>query len=63
MDSDVTYIHLYELGSVECTFLDFLVRLFRNDVYVHFIFPKIYKRGDWKVRIKLRGEIGIFFKN
>ena len=31
--------------SVECTTCDSFLRLFRNYVYYHFIFPKINKRG------------------
>ena len=31
--------------SVECTSCDSFLRLFRNYVYYHFIFPKINKRG------------------
>ena len=31
--------------SVECTFCDSFLRLFRNYVYYHFILPKIDKRG------------------
>ena len=39
-------IHLLlNSGSVKCTFWDFFLRLFRNYVYHHFIFPKINKRG------------------
>ena len=33
--------------SVECTSCDCFLRLFRNYVYYHFIFPKIDKRGGW----------------
>ena len=33
--------------SVECTSCDSFLRLFRNYVYYHFIFPKINKRGGW----------------
>ena len=31
--------------SVECTSCDSFLRLFRNYVYYHFIFPKINKGG------------------
>ena len=31
--------------SVECISCDSFLRLFRNYVYYHFIFPKINKRG------------------
>ena len=31
--------------SVECTSCESFLRLFRNYVYYHFIFPKINKRG------------------
>ena len=31
--------------SVECTSCDSFLRLFRNYVYYHFIFPEINKRG------------------
>ena len=31
--------------SVECPSCDSFLRLFRNYVYYHFIFPKINKRG------------------
>ena len=34
---------LLNTGSVECIFLDFFLRLFRNHVYYHCIFPKISK--------------------
>ena len=34
--------------SVECTSCDSFLRLFRNYVYYHFIFPKINKRGVGK---------------
>ena len=37
-------------GSVECTSRDFFLRLFRNYVYYHFIFPKINKGGLEKSR-------------
>ena len=33
--------------SVECTSCDSFLRLFRNYVYYHFIFPKINKKGGW----------------
>ena len=33
--------------GVECTTCDSFLRLFRNYVYYHFIFPKINKRGGW----------------
>ena len=45
--------------SVECTSCDSFLRLFRNYVYYHFIFPKLNKRGariragDWKIFQKL----------
>ena len=46
--------------SVECTSCESFLRLFRNYVYYHFIFPKINKRGDgiragarWKFFYKL----------
>ena len=50
---------LMNSGSVECTYCDFFLRLFRNFVYYHFIFPKINKRGvriragGWKIFEKL----------
>ena len=47
-----SFVHLCEQihlptssGSVECTPLDIFLRLFRNYVYHHFIFPKIEKKG------------------
>ena len=41
-------IHLFLSSvSVECTSCDSFLRLFRNYVYYHFIFPKISKRGGW----------------
>ena len=46
--------------SVECTSCESFLRLFRNYVYYHFIFPKINKRGvgiraggGWKIFQKL----------
>ena len=38
---------LLNSGSAECTSSDFFLRLFRNYVYCHFIYPKINKRGGW----------------
>ena len=36
--------------SVECNSWDFFLRLFRNDVYYHFIFPNLIKReGGLKI--------------
>ena len=47
---------LLNSGSVECTSLDFFLRLFRNYVYYHFICPKIIKREQSGV------GLGKFFK-
>ena len=54
-------IHLL-LSSVpvESPPCDSFLRLFRNYVYYHFIFPKINKRGGWN---KSGGGVGKFFKN
>ena len=52
------HLHLSSV-SVECTSCDSFLRLFRNYVYYHFIFPKINKRGvgitagGWKIFQKL----------
>ena len=47
--------------SVECTSCDSFLRLFRNYVYCHFIFPKINKRGGWKIFQKLISGGGRLF--
>ena len=54
--------------SVECTTCDSFLRLFRNYVYYHFIFPKINKRGagikegrGWKIFQKLISGEGRLF--
>ena len=53
-------IHLLlSSGSVKCTSGDFFLRLFRNYVYYHFIFPKINKGGRLD---KSGGRVGKFFK-
>ena len=44
--------------SVECISCDSFLRLFRNYVYYHFIFPKINKKGGWNKS----GGVGKFFK-
>ena len=45
--------------SVQCTSCDSFLRLFRNYVYYHFIFPKINKRGGVGIRA---GWLEIFSK-
>ena len=47
MNSDVTNTILLSSVSVESPPCDSFLRLFRNYVYYHFIFPKINKRGGW----------------
>ena len=49
---------LLNSGFVECISLDYFLRLFRNYVYYHFIFPKINKRG-----VGIRGGWKIFQKS
>ena len=59
MNSDVTDTFTLNSGSDECTSCNFFLRLFKNHVYYHFIFPKIHKRGvgirvgGWKIFQKL----------
>ena len=67
MNSDVTDTFTLNSGSDECTSCDFFLRLFKNHVYYHFIFPKIHKRGvgirvgGWKIFQKLISGGGRLF--